>query len=1232
MMNAPFEDFDALKVLLQGRNIIDASAGTGKTHAITTLVVRLLIENRIDIRKILVVTFTEAATAELRSRIRARLHEALVTFRSLEENPTQGQGTMFEKEPELLTYARARKNIRVDRHRIERALADIDEAPISTIHGFCHRILHDAAFESGVLFETEMVSDLGPMRDEILCDYWSNVMASASDADIAILNDADILPSKLTQLADRSARDPDLRILPERVADNRLECFARMQSTWDHKAVEALLHSGTQITKQTVIKPSTFTGWVDEVEQYLKRVPSSDALALGVPKGVKKLEAGAILPAFKHAHPFFRAAEDFCDAHKAFTGRQNPVVLSYKKGLVEYVRAELPRRKAAGGVLSFDDLLHKLRHALSGPTGQRLAQVIHEQYQAALIDEFQDTDPIQFEIFSKIYSDASLPLFLIGDPKQAIYAFRGADILAYLNAVSAPGSKRYTMTMNYRSDRALVPAIGHLFAREGGPERPFLLEEINFQQVKPRDNASDRFVAGGPFLPEPIEILFCDVGTGGMTKDTVDRLLPRAIAADISALIRSGSEILDGDGKQAVKAGDIAVLTRTNKQCFAFQEALRALHIPAVVLGDESVFRSEQANQLQRILSAIVEPTNPQKLRNALVTTMLGVTGTQLVEMEEAPEQWDEWATLMRTWSDLWKERGFVQMFRSLLDVGGARARVLALADGERSMTNILHLGELLHAASRESHLGPPGLLHWLNQMCSETGPVSEGIEIRLESDEAAVKLTTIHKAKGLEYPVVYCPYLWDGWLLNSNDKFDVPFHDRDRSLAIDIGSADINQHRELAEEESLAENLRLAYVALTRAKQKMFVVWGKLPNVDTSGLGYLLHPPSGPVHVAALKDRGAAFDDAFLRKGIETLRRSGPAGKGIGLRTWDMSALANEGQLPLPGEAEATSLEARKVDRPIRAWWRTSSFSGLVANRSVLENDILQGRERDDGRPRDEGPSSASPSRFPDTPVALAKFPRGAHAGNFFHAVLEHLDFTDKDAISTVVDEQLRQHGFAVEEWSETVTQAVDHFLSLPIVAGDASFALDQVHPDKRLNEWEFFVPVASERTTRGKLSTLTCKGLAEVFRKHESAEIPARYASQLAELNFLPVEGFMKGFLDLLFEHDGRFYVCDYKSNHLGDTLNTYTPASMAVAMSHGHYYLQYHLYILAVHRHLQRTLPNYDYEKHMGGAVYLFLRGMGRVEAEGQPGVFFEKPPRARIEALSTLMQGSFAKDQP
>jgi exodeoxyribonuclease V beta subunit len=1223
-MNASFTPFDALRVPLHGRNIIDASAGTGKTHAITTLVIRLLIENRIDIRKILVVTFTEAATAELRSRIRARLHDALVTFRSLEEDPAAGQGSLFAKEPELLVYARTRKNIRADRHRIERALSDIDEAPISTIHGFCHRILHDAAFESGVLFETEMVSDLAPLRDEILCDYWSNIMASASDADIEILNDADVLPSKLTQLVDRSARDPELRILPDPVTDARLICFDRMKATWSKKSVEALVFGDIPITRKEVKKTSTIVGWIEDVEQYLKRPPTADELALGIPNGVDKLRAGLMLPAFRKSHPFFGAAQDFVDACDAFGGRQHPVVLSYKKGLIDYLRVELPRRKAAMGVLSFDDLLLKLRHALSGPSGGRLAQVIREQYQAALIDEFQDTDPVQFAIFSGIYGDAKLPLFLIGDPKQAIYAFRGADILAYLNAVSAPGSNRYTMTVNYRSDRSLVSAIGHLFAREGGPAQPFLLEDIGFPHVEPRDDAKDCFVAKGPFLSEPIEFLFCNA-VDDMSKDAIDRVLPAAIAADISALIRSGSQIDTGDSARPVKAGDIAVLARSNRQCFDLQESLRALSIPAVVLGDESVFRSDEAAQLQRILSAIVEPTHPQKLRNALVTTMLGVTGTQLVAMEDAPEQWDAWASLMRTWSDLWKDRGFVQMFRALLDVGGARARILALPDGERRMTNILHLGELLHASSRESHLGPPGLLHWLTQMCAETGPVSEGVEIRLESDAAAVKLTTIHKSKGLEYPIVYCPYLWDGWLLAANDKLDVRFHDVDRSLAIDLGSADFNQHLEQAEEESLAENMRLAYVALSRAKQKMFLVWGNLPNATTSGLGYLLHPPAVPVHVASLKSRGEAFNDAFLLGGIEALQRSAAAGKGIGLRDWDMTALATTGQIPIHEDNASIQLEARKIEGAMRAWWRTTSFSGLVANRSVLENDILQGREREEGTARDEEAVEPTTTAIPETPVELARFPRGSHAGNFFHAVMEYIDFADGDSIAPVVDQQLRQHGFPTDEWSHIVTQSIERILQLPIAAGDAVFSLQQVASAQRLNEWEFHVPVSSAIARRGKLHTLTCKGLAEIFRRNRSTAIPYHYAEQIADLNFLPVEGFMKGFLDLLFEHEGRFYVCDYKSNHLGDTLNMYTPQALTDAMSHGHYYLQYHLYILAVHRHLQRTLPGYDYEEHMGGAVYLFLRGMGDIRDGVQPGVFFEKPPLSRIEALSNLLHG-------
>ncbi|HVU03651.1 MAG TPA: exodeoxyribonuclease V subunit beta [Polyangiaceae bacterium] len=1188
--------FEPFGVALSGTNVVTASAGTGKTYTITTLVVRLILESKLDVRELLVVTFTEAATAELRARIRARLRDAAEAFSAAIAGRKTGDA-------ELDAYAeRRRGTAQGDFARLEAALRDVDEASISTIHGFCHRMVRESAFESDSEFEAELVTDLGTLRDRVVHDFWAAHVAHLPKETIAELSAGQFGVAAARNLVDRVVRNPDLPVLPETDEDPFQGAVEAARRVWRATRGTFVETMERHPREKGPLKKGTAQTWATSLDQFFAaEIFDRSLLPLGVRAAFSKDHWGKNPP----DHPF-RAHAEILQNFGA-SKHLSPSVVATERAFVAHARARFPELKKRAHALSFDDLLLILDRALQGPRKDALVRSVRDRFKAALIDEFQDTDPVQFRIFDTIYRGTEHPLFLIGDPKQAIYAFRGADVFAYLAAVSRPENVRHTMDVSYRSDPGLVAAVNALFAPKRGAPPPFLLEGIDSPRVT-ANRKTNVFEAPPGFSPAPFEFLFYESERGRHGKGTLRTELPTLVAADIAALIREKARVAGSP----VTPGDIAVLTRTNAQCFEVQKALRALRIPAVVLGDESVYGKPEADELHRVLAAIVEP-NSHELRKALTTELLGVTANELARMEEDPAAWDAWANRFREWNLAWTERGFVQMFHAILTEARVQERLLRYPDGERRMTNLFHLMELLHTASKESHLGPAGLLHFLAAQRSTERAGGEAAEIRLESDDRAVKLTTIHKSKGLEYPVVYCPYLWDGMLLHSSDSRLIRFHDEEdgERQKLDLGSARYFQHKDRAELEALAENTRLLYVALTRAKHRTCVVWANVEDSDQSALFSLLHPPevdaSSPPSIRDYRGRLSAFDDEATRNAIRALTdRTGGA---VGLRE-----LVPGAGVPIdPPEERGGPLRHREPERQFGRHFGVASFSGLTAGREAISIDAAEGRDLDEGT---EGAATELAVPAKRTPSVLAEFPRGAKAGTLYHSILEHLDFQTPDALDALVNDALRAAGYDGERYGDMLRRSVRDVLGTRLLPGDGAPRLSDLPRTRRLDELEFHLPVAA-----GDQDVLTPARLAAAFAAHP---IPGAedYEKALGHLAFLPVEGFLKGYIDLVFEHGGRFYVVDYKTNRLGDDVESYDGPALREAMAHGHYYLQYHLYTLAVHRYLGRRLPAYSYDAYFGGALYLFVKGM-TPETGPAYGVHFEKPPLARVEALSRVL---------
>ena len=616
---------------------------------------------------------------------------------------------------------------------------------------------------------------------------------------------------------------------------------------------------------------------------------------------------------------------------------------------------------------------------------------------------------------------------------------------------------------------------------------------------------------------------------------------------------------------------DCAVLCWKNDQCRAVQAALSALGVPSVIYNASSVFASEEASDLRRIIEAIAQPGRESLVRAALATAVLGESAAELDALAHDTTRWEAMLNRFRAHHARWGDAGFIQMFRHFLRTENVRARLLQQPDGERRITNLTHLAELLQAAASELRLSPTGLARWFGgQLDSPSG--GEEHELRLETDANAVTILTIHKSKGLEWPVVFCPFAWTKAELR---RGELPlFHDDNGHAVLDLESAAASEA--CAEDERLAEHLRLLYVALTRARHECHVVWGRFRGCENSAARWLLEtPPSdlcGPSkNTAALHTHGKDATDAQLRKTIATLAEEMP-------QCFALEPLPEPvAQLYSP-ESQASSLQPPLVFRgAITRDWRVTSFSALTTGAEAEA-------DRDgDVRPRVDFTAL----------TGIHAFPRGMKAGVCLHAIFETLDFAKPAELERHITRTLRHHALYSPENHAAVLENVRRTLSVPLLPKGASLSL--LATSRTLRELEFHLPCA--------LLTPAQLGI---------------YAG--AGLHFEPHRGILKGVMDLVFEHDGRFYVLDWKSNHLGPDTASYTPAALATAMTHHRYGLQWQLYTLALHRYLQTRIANYSPATHLGGAIYVFLRGV--VAGDADSGIFRAAPDFAALAQLETL----------
>jgi len=1203
---------DPLTVPLEGTQLIEASAGTGKTYTIAFLFLRLIVERDVPVEQILVVTFTRAATAELSDRLRKRLREAL-SLLDRRSGVAEGDETLRRWIDSLDDPAEARR-------RVAEALHGMDAAAISTIHGFCARMLQEFAFESGARLDTEVIDDERPMIWEAVQDYWASVTADAPPQLVRHLVAERLGPDKLLEVAMMAASDPTVPVLPEvvEVAPDDAEVLAALEAWKEaHEAARRAWWAEVGAVKQllqracndNVLDGRVYSwarvgSWAYRCDRLFEDTATGPARLF---EGFDRLCADVLGQRTRKGratpvHAFFDAAQHLREVYEATRVPVRAWVQHFRRQLIDDVRRRVAVAKERARAVSYTDLLHRLDVALAHPSlGPQLAARIRARYPAALIDEFQDTDPVQYRIFHRIHGDDEATLFLIGDPKQAIYGFRGADVVAYLRARDAT-SARWTLTTNYRSDPGVVRALRNLY--QGHPV-PFADPRIRFvDEVRPRPSAVDQLTYRAGRVVEPVRFVFVPREgkgrvhhTGELKARWVYNELPGQVADEVVRLLGAGLSIRD----RPVTPGDIAILVRTNRQARELHAALTARMVPAALQGDASVLQTPEAADMMALVAALADPSDPAAVRGALATRVFGVSGEELAALRDDEAAWERWLERFAGWGAVWASGSFLQAFRRLVADADVPHRLLSQPGGERAMTNLLHLGELLQQVAAERRLHRAGLAHWLASVIADPKLVraelgSDADPIRLESDGGAVKLVTVHRSKGLEYPVVFLPYVAGG-LWEPGEV--VRFHDDDGRITLDAGSDRLEAHRGRQRAEDLSESLRLLYVALTRARHHVVLYWGGFPGHGTSALGWLLHghQVEEPT-VEAVEHHLASLDDDALRARLTAL-----SDRCEGAIAWQNLSELSPPPWHAP-EADVPELVPHVPERQHFDGWRVGSFSALVGGhetRSGHDIDAVQPLPGSGGGPV----------------VPLVDWPRGAAPGTVVHSVLEELDFqASAEAREATVERVLAAAGMG-GKWVEPLTEGLHLAAQVPMGPGEP--ALRDLSTAARIDELGFTFPVRP-----GAGEELAAEELSAAFLAHATDPVVRSYAVRVGALGFPPLRGFLKGYIDLIYEHDGRYGVVDYKSNHLGDHRGDYGRDALAQAMVHHHYILQYHLYLVALHRVLTARLPGYRYESHIIGARYLFLRGM---VPEGGPGhgVFADRPPAALIGALDAALHG-------
>ena len=1197
---AAVQPLNVMTLPLHGERLIEASAGTGKTFTIAGLYLRLLLghgengtahANPLRVDQILVVTFTDAATGELRERIRRRIVEARHAFL-----------TGHSKDPIVGPLVAQHSDHSACARVLLQALRQMDEAAIFTIHGFCQRMLKQHAFESGSYFETEFVTDQSNLRLLAIEDFWrEHFYAMDSHLDLTLAKLVKTYwqqPSDLLREISGYLTNPYLVIQAQgqditlqQHTENIIGEIDQLKQAWlavvDQVEPEIL---SKKIDKRSY-SSKNLPAWLNEVTLWAQ-TPSDD---LVVSEKLVRFSQTSLSDKTKDGPvpslEIFTTIEQFLSQSLTI----KDTILA--KAIV-YVRQHITREKQLQSLLSFDDLLSGLSLALDNQPTSVLAQRIRAQYPLAMIDEFQDTDLMQYQIFNTIYGGQTTSgLLMIGDPKQAIYGFRGADIFTYISARRAVAA-HYTLDTNYRSSIEMVAGVNAIFTRH---DAPFIYrDDIGFYPVKDCGKTIDLTLDGQTCGAITNWLMPSDTT---VSKADYLQTMAYACATEINHLLTKGQQGQALIAGKAVQAKDIAILVRTGAEARLVKEQLELQGISSVYLSNrDSVFNARVGQDIWRMLMACLEPTNAERLRSALASSMLDHNAKQLDAFNNDEQLWQQAVDDFCRFAQRWQDVGVLAMLRELIHHYNVPARLLAQPGGERQLTDILHLSEVLQQQSLEME-GEHALTHWLSDKVNNPSQEDQEQQLRLESDRDLVQIVTIHKSKGLEYPLVFLPFI-----CNFRKETQAVYH-QDNQTIVDLSMA--KDSLEKADHERLAEDLRLLYVAMTRAVSHCWLGMAPLKS------GRATKEAKTDLHFSAIGHLlfgGEVATSTQLTEQLQQLDRD--------FSMINTIAPPSEALPPLVvTDTDQTILPARTFNGAIENNYWITSYSALsrsnhskqrVSVDATVEQFNIDWEASEDALNQ----SIAAAEQAENAEPSIFNFPRGADPGTFLHTLFEEIDFSSIDPTSLQQQvSKLLEDSVYDESWCDVLCKLVNDVLDANLAD---NLSLRGLTNRNKLVEMEFFIPLAA----------FNSQDLNRLLAKHDPL-------SKLAPpLGFGQVQGMLKGFIDLVFVDQGRYYVVDYKSNHMGDQLSDYDQPQLAQMMIDHRYDFQYQLYSLALHRLLATRIPDYDFEQHFGGVYYLFLRGIDASastdsaanastdNSDSNFGIFHNRPSQDFITQLDTL----------
>ena len=1178
--------FDSATTKLEkGVTLLEASAGTGKTFALARIFLRLVAEEGVEVGKILTVTFTTAATDELRDRIRKLLveaHETLLREPKAEDDATISRlRTLDPQGPAEII------------RRIKLAITCFDEAIISTIHGFCNQVLTEKSFETQSLFEVEVTKASIEMAKEGVQEYWRERFASVHPLISAVASSKGIKPEDMSQFFNRLPSTQDYVLGFENQVNVRdaieslLAGFEKLKSTWLEEGSDYADYVSTCLAKNARAKSN-----LNRNSSILNRAFVEEEITVDAIEILEMMRASNLKPKKEfegRSKPSFALKVDaFCVAIDSF-GR------AVRSDCVKYVEKKVQSWKAKRGLLFFDDLLSLTAGAVSNPDedGEFLRNDLRDSFEAALIDEFQDTDPVQFDIFSKLFAEKKEHwLFLIGDPKQSIYRFRGADLNAYFSFARETEANKYSLNTNYRTIEPLVQSVNAFFQCS---ENPFLNNDLPFVPVRAKtinslDENKSVLENGNPGPALIIKEL-----NGAEQKeakvDEARRTIRKDLANEIHRLLHQGTI-----GGRKIKAKDIAVLVRSNSDARELWKYLRKRGLVAVVFSDVSLFESAEAKELLWVLEGLVNSRDERSIRRALATGLLGKTSEDFEKWQANSKEWDRWVVRFRECVETWRTQGIYVALRELFRETKAISQNLRRPDGERRVTNFLHLAEVLHQATSQNPLSPSSLLVWLRSKIEERNSSEDEYQLRLESQSEAIQILTVHKSKGLEFPVVFLPSLS---FLSGQDGDDFKYHREDGKLVVDLKKTANQETRELAQLEKEQEDARVLYVALTRAISRCYIYHAPLKISNTAKKPAQVRMMRSWLNESQIcdgQDRDSETNYALSRQAQSWVENLGEQAEYISFTDNQPEFNGDENLECENSEFDSLQHESWNQQRKIPSARIVDSFSGMSKQVSFDGKDLDGVSETSD-----EADAYILGKKSP-----IFEFPAGVNAGNFMHELFENLEFSDPTNWEQFISQKLDQHQFDSRQWTPVILEMVEKVMATELQPG---FSLNRLERNDRIEEMEFYFPI-----TPGFLPELVSQLPADSLFKE--------YLGRLSESDYRRLEqrGYLKGLIDLIFNFNGKYWLLDWKSNKLGGHEDGFGKEQIEHEMMGHHYILQYHLYVVALHRYLQSRKANYDYEKDFGGVFYLFVRGMSKGSTNG---IYFDLPDLKTVRILEDFL---------